>query len=135
MSKVPIEQALKEVNDWLDYKKVDDRKRASCLHNIARMAEHISDGILIYEPTKQTFTHQLKFPIGKEATVISLTYQARLKVEDTMDRLAEAGGSPQKRVLAYIAAATGEAMAVLEKMDQEDYHIAGDLVVFFMIPS
>jgi hypothetical protein len=134
MSVVSKEQALKEVNEWLDFKQVSFRKRAKVQENIERIAEAIEDGILVLDPTTKVFTQQLKFPFGEEVKIETLRFKPLLEVRDIQSKLS---GVPADdgygRAFAHIAAATGEDRNVIGKMNYEDYSLAGDLVIFFML--
>lgn len=133
MSGVSKEIALKEVGEWLDFKKVSFRKREKAKENIERIAEAIEDGILVLNPETKEFTQTLKFPIGKDESITELKFKPNLIVGDIQSQLV---GVPADdgygRAFAHIAAATEEDRNVIAKMNFEDYSIAGDLVIFFM---
>lgn len=133
MSEVSKEIAIREVNEWLDFKKVSQRKREKAKENIERIAEAIEDGILVLDTTTKEFIQTLKFPIGKEETITTLKFKPHLTVGEIQSRLV---GVPADdgygRAFAHIAAATEEDRNIIAKMNFEDYSIAGDLVIFFM---
>lgn len=134
MNAISQEQAETEVSQWLDFKRVSLSKQGSCAENIARIAGGIQNGDLVLNPETKEFTLKLKFPIGKTGSITELKFKPRLAVGDVKSRL-DGVNDPLTRVLAYIGAATGEAVEVVAKMDNEDYHAAADLVIFFMIPG
>lgn len=129
------EVALTEVEKWLDYKKISAVKKLACATNILRIVDAMCMGALVMDPTTMIITQKLKFPFGLEAKVDELKFKPRITVDDIQSRLGSVGNTGVDRVRAYIAAATGEDVNVLGKMDTEDNHLAGDLVVFFMIPA
>jgi hypothetical protein len=132
-SVISQEQAQKEVDSWLDFKKVSEKKRLSCKGNIDRLVDALCEGHLILDPATKVFTQKLKFPFGKEVEVSELKFKPRITVSDAQSRtLNVVQGDGYGNAFAYIAAATGEDMNVISKMDPEDYYLSGDLVVFFM---
>jgi hypothetical protein len=130
-----IDKAADEIVAWLDLKKISFAKRAAAAANIARLINAVAEGVLVVDPATKKITQKLKFPVGKDEAVKELEFKPRLAVGDVQSRLSSAGNDAVARVLAYVGAATGEDAAVLGKMDSEDYHLSGDLVVFFMIPG
>lgn len=132
---VPVKTATEELKKWLDYKKISDLKRAGSDANLNRLIVAIATGVLSIDPTTMVVTQKLKFPLGEDNAVTELKYKPRLQISTIHDKLSEFPNDGVGRVLAYICAATVELKAVIEKLDSEDYHTGGDIVVFFMIPG
>lgn len=130
MSKVSMDIAKNDVEKWLTFKKVNDKKREAFKVNIDAIAESISEGILILNEDF-SFTHKLLFPIGEEAKVNELKYKARLSVNELQNALSGKSGM-DARILATAAALSNQPKKVVESMDTEDYNVAGSIAVFFV---
>lgn len=130
MSKVSMDIAKNDVEKWLTFKKVNDKKREAFKVNIDAIAESISEGILILNEDF-SFTHKLLFPIGEEAKVSELKYKARLSVNELQNALSGKSGM-DARILATAAALSNQPKKVVESMDTEDYNVAGSIAVFFV---
>lgn len=130
MSKVSMDIAKNDVEKWLTFKKVNDKKREAFKVNIDAIAESISEGILILNEDF-SFTHKLLFPIGEESKVSELKYKARLSVNELQNALSGKSGM-DARILATAAALSNQPKKVVESMDTEDYNVAGSIAVFFV---
>jgi hypothetical protein len=124
--------AINEVKSWLDFKKISDQKRIALQVYVNRIAKALAYGKLILDPESKIFKMILSFPIGKEGSITELKFKPRLTVTDIQNHLAGARTDEETNV-AYISSATGEAPSVIGMLDLEDYHLAGDLVIFFQI--
>lgn len=132
MKPVSREIAEKDVNGWLDFKKVDQGKRDSLEGAIDRMITLVQDGT--FEINQETFSikHKLKFSIGQNPPIIELIYKPRIPVSALQDNLAGVNGKDGIAVtLAYIAALTDTAKGILKGLDNEDYRNADLVAVFF----
>jgi hypothetical protein len=126
------EIAEKEINSWLDFKKVDQEKRVNLEKVIERMIALVQDGTFIIKPETFVIEHALKFPIGQNPPIKTLSYKPRIPVSALQDHLS---GVNQKDgiavTLAYIAALTDTAKGILKNLDNEDYRNADMVAVFF----
>jgi len=132
-TKVAIEVAKSDINAWLDYKKITDKKRESYETNIETLTDAVVDGYLVYNKSDNTLDHKLKFSFGAEITVDSLTYSPRLNMQRLKPYLngvksTDADG----RITAYICALTGKARGIIEQLDSEDLTIAQAVAIFFL---
>jgi type I restriction-modification system DNA methylase subunit len=128
------EQAEKEVNQWLDFKKVSDRKRSTKenIANILKLVNAFEDGILSLDPTTHVITQELLFPVGKDGKIDKLNFVPRIPMQKITDELKGVQTDDiGKFMLAYIAAVTGETKNVLVHLDTEDYSIASSISAFF----
>jgi hypothetical protein len=124
------EQAEKEVNSWLDFKKVSPKKRETLKGNIAYLVEAMMEGLLVLDPETFVFEHTLKFPVGD---LKKLKYKPRLTLKEIQDRTqAIKTPGPLEQSIAYISALTGQNSAILKEMDSEDNTLADYLSFFFM---
>jgi len=130
MDVISKEQAEKEVNSWLDYKKVSAKKRESLKGNIAYLVDAMMEGSLILDPDTFVFEHTLKFPIG---SVKKLEYKPRLTLKEIQDRTQNIKTpGPIESSIAYISALTGQPSSLIKEMDSEDNSLADYLSFFFM---
>ena len=129
MSVVSKEQAQKEVDAFLDFKRISSGKRIACEKNIERLVDAVCDGTLVINEDTKEITQKLHFPVSFS----ELKYKPRLTAKQIQN--ATNGLKPEDsmgRAFGYIACATGEDRNVVASMDAEDYSIAGDIVIFFM---
>lgn len=127
---VSEEIAVKEVNEWLDFKKVSPEKRLRLSANIQAIINAVIDGTFIIDPQTKEITHKLKFPA---ATKSEIKYKPRLTMGDLQSRLQNVrSGDLIGTNMAYLSALSGEAVGVFMNMDSEDSSLADGLAFFFM---
>lgn len=133
-TKVAYDVAAKEVNDWLDYKCVEPADREENKASIDKLINAVMSGVLSIADDK-TITHRLKFPLDNgegQTTVRELTYKPRVSYGELSARTRGVKpGDLEGRVVAYIAVLTGQAPAVLMKLDTADMSICQAIFVFF----
>lgn len=133
-SKITKEQAEKEIESWLNYKKIDPLQREEQKAQIDALVSFVQNGHLILNEDF-TFTHILKFPLGEDGKipVKELKYQARLKERDLSYKLAQfKSDDSEGRLMAHYQALTGEAKGIIAGLDKEDIKIARSIAVFFL---
>ncbi len=132
---VTREVAEQDVNRWLDYRRVREKKRKDNESGIDELIELVEEGVLsIDEDCSITFN--LGQPLKNESGSIALSelvFKPRLKQHEVTAHLKGAGTDVDARVLAYIAAATGKAKGILGKLDVSDYNIAQSIALFFLV--
>ena len=133
--KVTRKVAESEVNKWLDYKKVKDKKRENLQDQIDVMVDAIIDGSLVLDQDFK-FTHTLSFPIENakgEVSIRSLTYKPRLSVKEINSRMKGVkANDADARVVGYIAALTDQPAAVLTSLETEDNSLSQAFATFFL---
>lgn len=134
-TKVSKEVALKEVEKWLDYKRVDEKKRVDSKDNIEALADAISFGYLVLDKDFNLI-HSLKFPLlNEDGSVASkeFKYKARLKMGDIQVKTQNIKATDfLGLVSAYIAALTDSNSGVVKQLDSEDGRIAQAIATFFL---
>lgn len=129
-----LEQAQKEVNSWLDFKKVSLKKRETLSENIEKIVDGFVTGELTLNPDTFEIIQTLNFPFGEEVKVKTLTFKPRITVGEFQQNMTNVKTDDgYGRVFAYIAALTGQHKAVISKMDADDYSLSSNIVVFFMV--
>jgi len=132
MSRINPEQATKEINAWLDSKKIMHATKEANQDSIDLLIDGMVEGLLTVEKSNEII-HSLAFPIGDDDKIKNLTYKHRIN-----DRILEPylkGVKPADsdgRLIAYIAALTGQLKAVIKNMDSVDKKISLAIAVFFL---
>ncbi len=105
------ETAEKEIDSWLDYKKV-----------------------LSYRAEDNVLVQKIQFINSEaEAPVKKLEYKPRLKVFEIHEQTQnEKSTDSNSIILAYVAALTGVAKGTIKKFDTEDYNICQAIAIFFL---
>jgi len=131
--KVSKEVAEAEVNVWLDYKRVSEKKREAYKEQIESLVDAICEGLLSLKEDK-TFIYELREPVGSAETKITkLEFKPRLKMGTIHQHLQGVKPSDADgRVCAYIAALTSTTKSVLSQLDSEDYAIPQSIAIFFL---
>ncbi len=127
---VSKEIAEKEIEKWLDFKKVKAKKKEAYKDAIESLVDAVSEGSLVLNEDF-SLTHKLIFPVGNEGAFKDLTYKPRIDVA-TIQKYANGATSGDARVLSTIAALSGQASTIISKMDTEDYGIASSVAIFFL---
>jgi len=132
MAAVAKDVAAKEIERWLDAKKVNERKREAYADSIETLTDAVSDGVLTVDG-EHNLVQLLKFPTEGEVPVTSLKYKPRLKVATIHLHLQGVKTSDADgRILAYIAALTGTPKEIVRSLDTEDYSIGQAIAIFFL---
>lgn len=130
------ELAAKEVESWLDYKKVKTGKRENLADQISILEENVCDGTLVLDDKTHKFTHKLQFPIENskgEVTVKEIIYKPRLKVKEINAKMTGVkANDADGRVIGYVAALTEQPVAVISNLDTEDNSLAQAFAMFFL---
>jgi hypothetical protein len=132
MGKVNRELAEQTVDKWLDYKRVKPAKRESYRASIENITDAVEEGSLILNEETHELEYTLDIPIG-DSKIQVLKFRPRLTVGEINKRLK--GVSPKEadaRVVAYVAALTGQNSGVIELLDTNDYDVCQAISVFFM---
>jgi len=128
------ELAQEEIERWLDYKKVGEKKRETFVEAIATMTDAVASGNLILEDD-YSFTYHLKFPLesDKVVSVTTLKFKPRLKVNMITPYLQGVKNSDgDGRIIAYTCALTTSAKGIIQSLDTEDHSLATSIAAFFM---
>ena len=129
MSKVSIEISQQDVNRWLDYKKMTNKKREEKGEMIETLVDLVSSGDITIDE-ECNIVHQLLFPIGE---IKILTYKPRLKAEAISVHLKGVGSDDLTGMIsAYAAALTVQPKSVIKELDTEDFSIAKAIAIFFI---
>ena len=122
------ELAEKEVNKWLDSKKVRATVRRENKDNIEAIIDGFEDGLLVLNKETNAIKQTLIFPTGAIKEII---IQPRLKVSERIERLKNAGNDADSRVVAVLAALSGNIAEALKGMDADDLAVSRNITAFF----
>lgn len=129
--KVPHETAAKEVEEYLDFKKVSNKKREEQKDSIETIVDSIVSGTLSIDENKN-IVQELSFPIGN-GTIPTLSYKPRLTAQAINTRMKGVKGTDvDARIMGYAAALTDKSPALLGDLDTEDLRICQAIVSFFI---
>jgi hypothetical protein len=132
MNTVAREVAEQEINSWLDYKKVSERKREANKDSIETLVDAVADGSLLLREDK-TLVHELKFPTDGDKPLTKLEYVPRLKMSTIHNKLQGVKASdPDGRICAYVGALTSQTIALVRSLETEDYSISQAIAIFFL---
>ena len=130
MSKVIREVAEKEIEKWLDVKRIAPSKRESYATYTDTLINAVMDGDLVLN-TDNTFTYKLKFASGEGAAISALKIKPRMSVYErskaTQGIKADDG---EARLLALIAGITDQPRNIIAALDTEDASVLQAIAVF-----
>lgn len=127
---VSVDVAKIEVEKWLDFKRINSRKREANQESIESLINGFSDGILTLNEKTHEIDFNLTFPIGEN--INKLTFKPRVNVGRIHDQLKGVkSGDMHQTVLAYISVLSEQNSGVIRQLDTEDYSIASSIVIFF----
>lgn len=130
--KLTIEKSTQEINEWLDYKNVRDKKREGLKEQTDNLADAISDGILVIDADKNII-HTLQIPVGEEIKYKELKYKPRLSDKQKIPYMKGVSNTDSLGMIhATIAALTETPRAIISALDTEDMDIARSIAIFFI---
>lgn len=136
MAKIAYDVAEKEVNSWLDSKKIGDSKRLAKKENIETLINAISDGDLVLKMPELIFVQTLKSPpkVNKDAVGITeLKYKSRMSTAQLQACLKTAKlGDGIGIIISVVGVLTGELNPTIQELDTEDFSIAQAIASFFL---
>jgi hypothetical protein len=132
MAKVASEVAREEIEKWLDYKKVSEKKRESLADHVDTLIETIVDGYLVLNDDF-SLTLKLKFPIESEVNTTELNFKPRIKVSTVYQHMQGVKtGDTDGRLFANVAALCSKPKELIKALETEDYSICQAVAVFFL---
>lgn len=132
MEKVSQEVALKEVTKWLDFKKVDTKKRETNEDSINTMVDAIMAGNLVLDK-EFNFIQTLKFPVGADESIKTFKYKPRVSVSAIETKMQNVKGTNSMGLIgAYVSAITDLNSGVVKLLDTEDNRVAQAIATFFL---
>lgn len=130
---VAPELAVQEVNRWLDYKRVKPTKRMVNAEYIQELVQGICYGDVTINANNHII-HKLNFPILDKGGAIlfdKLEYVPNLTAQKVNECVSAAGNSQISMTIAYGAALSGKAVAIIGLLDTTDLAILASVGVFF----
>ena len=123
------EMAKQEVEKWLDFRRVRNRKRQENEASINDLIEAFEDGFLILDPKTHVIKQKLLFDTaGKK----ELNFKPSMTVGEGQRALKGLKSTDSHgMLLAYVSELTGEVKEVINQLNSEDYGIARTIAGFF----
>ncbi len=131
---VDRETAEKDVNAWLDAKRIIRSKRENYQAIVEQLIDATMDGCLIF--TKSGVTQRLLIPVtnaeGKE-TVKELTYKLRLRVDESAKaKKGFENDDGTGQIIGIVAELTGQPRNIIRHLYDSDWSIVNSIAVFFV---
>lgn len=125
--------AAKDLESWLDYKKIFETTKDANEQNITFLVEMISEGVLSIDQDTFEITHTLLFEIGEDHKISELKYKPRLNDRMLLPKMKGiAANDADGRLSAHIAALTNQPMGIIKSLDSIDKKIGSSIAVFFL---
>lgn len=127
------EVAQAEVQRWLDFKRINEKKREEKKESIESLVSYFEDGTLELQED-YTIKQTLKFPIGANEAVKELTFKPRLTVKEINNAKNKnaKGFDTDSYITDRMAALTGVNRELLLNLDTVDAGVCNTIVVFFV---
>jgi hypothetical protein len=137
MEVVSVEVATATVNEWLDFKKIPDARKAALSGMIEVLVNAVSEGHLSLDEETKTWNHALIFPIENNdgvVTVRELKYKARINEFDKSNPKRVVKGTDfDSQMLVAKLALTKADVNVLKSLDEStDKQISDAIAIFFV---
>jgi hypothetical protein len=132
---VSTDVAKSEIEKWLNLRRVSEKKRESFQELIDELVEHVSTGTIVFDESAGKLIQKLQFPLGEGSIVRQLEFKPRIlagEIRQAATTLNMKAGDGDGRLLAHIAAATNQPVAMILKLDNYDYNIASNVALFFL---
>lgn len=132
---VSISVAKSEIDKWLSVRRVSEKRRKSFQDIVEELAEHVSEGRIVFDEASGKLIQKLEFPLGETGSIRQLEFKPRLQsgeVRQVSLSLGAKTGDGDGRLIAHIAAATSHPSAMILKLDTYDYNIASNIALFFL---
>jgi len=132
---VDLDTAKREIEGWLDFKKIREKKREDYRSSIDNLVSLVQEGVLRVNED-YSITHVLNFPVdmGAGNPVTEVKYKARLEERESREKLAalKTGDAIDNRLIAKFCALTGMGIGFQGKLDSSDSSIANEIIIFFI---
>lgn len=133
MSAVSLEVAEKDVNSWLNYKKLSTAKKEDKKDAIKKLIALIAEGKITLDPDTFILKHELCFEVGETAKIQKLEYKPRINVGELQNNLrgVDVMEDMTGYMVAYGAALTGQPKGIIKLLDTEDFTVVQTIAGFF----
>lgn len=126
-----LEQAIKEVDSWLDFKRIRAKKREEHKDAIENLIECFEEGIMTLNEDTKEITVNLLFPV--EGAFDKLVFKPRISGDQLAPYARNVKSSDGRAVInSKIACATGQNISLIYKLDTEDQSIVDSIAFFFI---
>jgi len=133
--KLSYDQAQKEISEWLGFKHISERKRKDNEDQEEVLIDNMTQGLLSVNDDK-SLRYKLKEPLKSEdgdVLMEEINFKPRIRVSELNKRLKGIKANDiEGRMLAYIAAITGENTGKIGQLYTEDYEVCSAIVNYFL---
>jgi len=134
--KIDYEVALKDVNAYLDKKRMLPKRRETLTPAVEAVAEGISLGFIVIA-NDSTITHTLIDPIKDKVTgenaLETLTYKSRLEPSEVNKKISALKVQNQTtQTVAVASLLTEQPVGMLDKLEPQDRNICDCISLFFI---
>lgn len=127
-----LEDASREIENWLDSKKITQQRRKDLESQIELLVSAMMQGSLSINPETNEFIQKLSFEFGKDVKFNELTFKHRMQMATIHLHMKDVKATDADgRLLAHISALTGKNKEIINKMDTSDYAISSAIAMFF----
>ena len=125
------EIAERDVESWLDHKKIKGKKRESQKDAIETLIESVMEGDLVLDPDTFKFTQTLLHPMGE---INELVFEPRLAMGKIRKKLKgiKITEDTTGYIMGYVATLTNQPYNVIDGIDADDYKIGQAIAGFFI---
>jgi len=129
MEKVNFETATKEVEKWLDFKKIKPRRREQLQALIDTLVDSVQVGQLVLED-EMSFRMTLDFPV---AEMSELKFKPRITDAELSKYKRNIKGADawDTQQLVLLCGLTEQTTEIIKRMDTNDRNTADAIIIFF----
>ncbi len=131
MPVVSKEQAIKEVNSWLDFKKVKPHIREKYQESIDELIIAFENGDMSLNPEKFEITYKLMHQVG-ESSLKELTFAPRANEALFRQYGVNEAKDQRSKINSKIGALTGQNAKLIGYIDHEDLREIDNIAIFFV---
>jgi hypothetical protein len=128
-------QAISEFEKWLEFKKINERKRQEMFSFEETIIDAIEEGRMTIDD-KMQIELNLHFPLKNEAEEIvlgKLSFKPRIRLQELNSKLKGIKpGDGDARIVAYMAALTSVNSGLLSKLYTEDTDVCQAICMYFL---
>lgn len=127
------EVAEEEAKKWISHKGIELSDDEEDQNKFKNLVKFFRNGTFELDQENMTITHNLKFPIGEDGQIDTLTYKPRIKVGQLNNKLKGVKATDTDgRLVGYIAALSEKPTELIKQLDTVDNSASQSVVMFFL---
>jgi len=129
MERIPFETASQEIENWLNSKKIPQKRQQKQAVSVEALTDLIQEGTLI---VNEDFTLTLKLNFPENIKMNELVFKHRIsEFELAPNRKLVNSNDPQSGLVATAATLTNQLPTLIQKLDSIDLENVNHIAVFF----